>query len=64
VRETATVDVRLRPRFTARFNRRTGMAARFTATVGCSWTLAGSYYTQCQESGRIRMRLTFTPARG
>jgi hypothetical protein len=43
VRETATVDVRLRPRFTARFDRRTGMVARFTAVVGGSWTLAGSY---------------------
>jgi hypothetical protein len=43
VREQVRVDAKLRPIFTARFSRRTGMVARFRATVGGTWTLKGSY---------------------
>ncbi len=43
VREQVGVDAKLRPVATALFYRRTGMVARFKATVVGSWTLAGSY---------------------
>jgi hypothetical protein len=43
IREQVSVDAKLRPVATALFYRRTGMVARFKATAGGSWTLAGSY---------------------
>jgi hypothetical protein len=43
LRQTVRVDVRLRPAFVARFDRQSGMVARFKVTVAGTWTLTGSY---------------------
>ena len=51
IRERVVVDTTLRPTFTARFTRSSGMVARFRATQGGTWSLSGSYPPTDGDSG-------------